>query len=110
MSRGFHDAQTRPTMANMKTETLPPETEAAVWLRILHPDGKLTPEAARAILRLSFPETERDRMHELSAKARAGALTPAEEQQMDAYERAGALLSILKSKARQVLKKVPRSA
>ena len=94
----------------MKEPVLPPETEVAVWLRILHPEGKLTPSVARAILRLTFPETERDRMHDLSAKARAGSLTPAEDQQMEAYERAGALLSILKSKARQVLKNVPRSA
>jgi hypothetical protein len=94
-------------MSNMKTATLSPDTEAAIWLRILHPDGELTPDSARAILRLSFPETEVDFMHELSAKARAGTLTPDEEQKMDAFERAGALLSILKSKARRVLKKTP---
>jgi hypothetical protein len=93
----------------MKTATLPPDAEAAVWLRILHPDGEIPAETARAILRLSFPDTEKAHMHELSAKARAGTLTAAEEQKMDAYERVGALLSILKSKARQVLKKTPRS-
>ena len=92
----------------MKTATLSPDKEAAVWLRILHPDGDLTPGAARAILTLSFPDSEKEQMHELSAKARAGTLTTDEELQMDAYERAGALLSILKSKARQVLKKTPR--
>jgi hypothetical protein len=89
----------------MKTATLSADTEAAIWLRILHPDGKLPPDAARAILQLSFPQSEKDCMHELSAKARAGTLTPDEEEKMDAYERAGALLSILKSKARQTLKK-----
>ncbi len=49
-------------------------------------------------------------MRELSAKARAGTLTPAEDEKMDAYERAGALLSILKSKARQALKKTGRNS
>jgi hypothetical protein len=90
----------------MKTETLPPKTEAAVWFQILHPDGELPPATARALLRLSFPESERERMHALSAKAHADVLTPEEEIAMDNYERVGALLSTLKSKARQALKKL----
>ncbi len=97
-------------MQSMKTAILSPDTEAAVWLCILHPDGKLGPDTARALLQLSFPESEKDRMRELSAKARAGTLTPAEDEKMDAYERAGALLSILKSKARRVLKKTARNS
>ena len=43
-------------------------------------------------------------MHELSAKAQDGKLRPEEDAEMDDYERAGATVSILKSKARQVLK------
>lgn len=39
----------------MKADTLAPETEAAVWPRVIHPEGELTPEAARTILRMSFP-------------------------------------------------------
>jgi hypothetical protein len=31
----------------MKTAALPPNTEAEVWLRILHPDEELSPRAAR---------------------------------------------------------------
>jgi hypothetical protein len=94
----------------MGTETLPPTTEAALWLRILHPDGDLTPEVAHAVLKLAFPTDDVKRMRELSAKARAGTLAPDEESAMDEYERVGALLSILKSKARQVLKRAGRSA
>ena len=92
----------------MKIRTLTPGTEVGVWLRILHPDGELSPAVARAILRLSFPAGDKERMHELSAKARAGALSPEEENDMDTFERAGALLSTLKSKARQVLKQTRR--
>jgi hypothetical protein len=88
----------------MKTAALNPETEVAVWIRILHPDGKLTPEVARGVLRLSFPQRDRDRMHELSAKARAGTLTAEEDSEMEEFERVGALLSTLKSKARLTLK------
>lgn len=94
----------------MKSAVLPPGTEADVWLHILHPDRKLTPKVAPALLRLSFPENEKARMRELSAKARAGTLTPDEDRQMDDYERAGAILSVLKSKARQVLRHTRREA
>ena len=94
----------------MKTTSLAPETEAEVWLRILHPDEDLSPRAARAILGLSFPQTDVSRMRKLSAKARAGTLTPEEDTEMDNFERAGSILSTLKSKARQVLKRNGRGA
>jgi hypothetical protein len=94
----------------MKTASRAPKTEAEIWLRILHPDEKLSPGAARAILGLSLPKTDLSRMRELSAKARAGSLTPEEDAEMDNFERVGAILSTLKSKARQVLRRSSRSA
>lgn len=87
----------------MKTKSSSASTELALWIRILHPDGRLPLEVAREILRHSFPGGDKKRMHDLSSKARAGTLSAEEDDEMDAYERAGALLSILKSKARQVL-------
>jgi hypothetical protein len=94
----------------MKTASLAPKTEAEVWLRILHPDEELSPRVARAILGLSFPKNDINRMHKLSAKARAGTLTPEEDAEMDNFERVGSILSILKSKARQVLRRSSRGA
>jgi uncharacterized protein YnzC (UPF0291/DUF896 family) len=94
----------------MKTASLAPKTEAEVWLRILHPDEDLSPPAARAILGLSFPKDDITRMHELSAKARAGTLTPEEDAEMDTFERVGSILSTLKSKARQALRRSKRGA
>lgn len=94
----------------MKTASLAAKTEAEVWLRILHPDDELSPRAARAILGLSLPKSDLTRMHELSAKARAGTLTPEEDVEMDNFERVGSILSTLKSKARQVLGRPRRSA
>jgi hypothetical protein len=91
-------------------KTLAPKTEAEVWLRILHPDEELSPRAARAILGLSFPKDHVRRMHNLSAKARAGTLTPEEDAEMDNFERVGSILSTLKSKARQVLRRSSRGA
>jgi hypothetical protein len=93
----------------MKITALAPKTEAEVWLRILHPDEELSPRAARAILELSFPKNELSRMHELSANARAGTLTPEEDIEMDNFERVGSILSTLKSKARQVIRRSSRS-
>jgi hypothetical protein len=94
----------------MKTASLAPKTEAEVWMRILHPDEELSPRVARAILTLAFPKNDTSRMHELSAKARAGTLTPEEDAEMDNFERVGSILSTLKSKARQVLKRSRRGA
>lgn len=94
----------------MKTASLAPKTEAEIWLRILHPDEELSPRVARAILGLSFPKKDISRMHELSAKARAGMLSPEEDAEMDDFERVGSILSTLKSKARQVLRRSRRGA
>ena len=88
----------------MKTASLALKTEAEIWLRILHPNDEFPPRVARAIIGLSLPKGNVARMHELSAKARAGILTAEEDAEMDGFERAGSILSILKSKARQVLK------
>jgi hypothetical protein len=94
----------------MKATGLTPRTEADVWLRILHPDRELSPRVARAILSLSFSRDDAARMRELAAKARAGTLSSEEDAEMDNFERAGSILSTLKSKARQVLKRSSRSA
>jgi hypothetical protein len=85
--------------------TLTKTTEGAIWSRVIEPeDGDLTPEAARALLRLEFPESDRKRMHELAAKAREGTLTPVEREEVANYERVGSFLSLVKAKARVCLK------
>jgi len=94
----------------MNTAALPPKTEAEVWMRILHPDEEMSPRVARAILGLAFPKNDLGQMHELSAKARSGKLTAEEDAEMDNFERVGSILSTLKSKARQVLKRSSRSS
>ena len=81
-------------------------TEGAIWNRLFEPNKPtLTPAAARGIVALDFPDEDKKRMHELAAKARAGTLTPAEEEEIDVYGRVGSVLSILKSKARKALRK-----
>jgi hypothetical protein len=86
----------------MKNDTLPSGPATPIWERI-QIEGKLPPAAARALLGMHFSQQDHDRMHELSAKARAGKLTPEEESEIDTYERLGCLLDILHSKGRRAL-------
>ena len=81
-------------------------TEDAIWGRLVGQTNELlTPAAARAILRLEFPEGDRARMRELAEKARNGTLTRAEQEEIETYSRVGSVLGILKSKARVTLRR-----
>jgi hypothetical protein len=82
-----------------------PNNEAAILARLMGPSElMLSPQAAEAILAIGFSQTDKDRMQELAAKARAGILTPEEQDEVEDYGRVGSLISILKSTARQSLK------
>ena len=79
--------------------------EVTIFSRLIeHGEVPLTPPTAQYILGLTFPESERRRMHELSMKAQEDKLTKAEKIEIDSYERVGTLLSIWKSQARKVLR------
>jgi hypothetical protein len=56
------------------------------------------------ILQWEFAETDRQRMHQLLDKAKAGKLSRIDKAEAERYERIGHLLSIVKSKARASLK------
>lgn len=86
------------------TTTARENSEAAIWERVIHPHGKMTVTAARQIVQLEFTVEERARMHELAEKNQSGTLTPEEASELDNYCRVGSMLSILQSRARQVLK------
>jgi hypothetical protein len=60
--------------------------------------------AARRVLNLAFTDEDRARMHELAERNRRGELTDDEEAEFDNFCRVGTLLSILKLRARRVLK------
>jgi hypothetical protein len=88
----------------MSTATV--ETEAEIWNRTIMPDqGDLPPAAARALLELKLPLADVERVNELSAKARDGALSPAESTQLDNYLNVGRALELLKAKARFSLRR-----
>jgi hypothetical protein len=85
--------------------------EAAILSRLAGADeAALSAAAAKGILTLSFSPADKDRMHTLAAKARAGTLTSREHAEVEAYSRISSLLGILKSKARRALKRRTRNA
>lgn len=89
----------------MKTETLMPSTEGAIWARIVDPEtGDLTREAAQTLLQFDFNPADQRRMEELAQKASSVALTPAERRDAETYNRVAHLLALLQSKARQSLR------
>jgi hypothetical protein len=65
----------------------------------------ISPEAARDVLGWDFDPADKERMRQLSAKARAGTLTAEEDAEAGRYELVGHLLNILQSKARRSLKR-----
>src|SRR5438874_4557519 len=85
--------------------TDPPNHEAAILGRLTAPDrSALPPEAAQAILALELSQADKVRVDELAAKARAGALTPAEQAEVEAYSRVGSVIGVLKAQAHRSLK------
>ena len=68
-------------------------------------DPGLPTEVAKEFLRWEFSADDRQRMSELAAKARAGALTPEEAADIEGYERVSSFLGLVKSKARRSLQK-----
>ena len=67
--------------------------------------GNLSPGHAEYVLSLTFPKAAIKRYLKLSSKAQSGTLTAKEETELDDYLNANTLLAVLKSKARNSLKK-----
>jgi hypothetical protein len=109
--RRFRVGQDLLTIRRMTTTTHAPNTEAAIWTRIVDPEiGDLSLAGARMILQLDFPPADRDRMDELAEKAGEGTLTLQERQEAAAYNRVGHLLALLQSKARRSLHRAGKKA
>jgi hypothetical protein len=83
----------------------PSNSEVSILNRILRPNAPTFSRAgAQDILTLDFDQADKDRMRELSTKARAGTLTAKEDAEAGKYELVGHLLNIMQSKARRSLK------
>jgi hypothetical protein len=85
------------------------QNEVTILARVLcNEEGRLPPDIARYLLTLGFSAPDKARMHDLAVRNQEGALSPAENEELFAYAKAGTLLSILKSKARRVLGVKPK--
>jgi hypothetical protein len=82
-----------------------PYCQAAILGRLVLPPEPSLSSSAEGILARAFGQADKDRMHQLAAKARAGTLTPAEQAEVEAYSRVGSLLGMLHSKYRRALKR-----
>lgn len=81
-------------------------SEVEIFSRLIDPGNPtMTPEAAAAVLQLTFAPTDHARMQELARKSNEGELTPDERRELESYVFVGDVLGILKSKARSSLRK-----
>lgn len=91
--------------------TQPVANEVEILSRVIAPGEPTLPtDMAQILLTFDFGKDDRERMNQLAAKAREGALTPDEQVEIDCYERVGHFLSLLRSKARLSLKHSNTSA
>jgi hypothetical protein len=79
-------------------------SDAEILLDVFANGGvPMSKEVASGILEMRFTEKQRARMVALSERSSAGKLSPTE-REMESYAQAGTFLSILHSRARQVLR------
>src|SRR5208282_2047046 len=82
------------------------ELEADILSRVIDPaNPTLTPQAAEGILSLTYCDADQLRIQELAAKSTDGTQSEEERREMGGYAFVGDLLALLKSKARQSLRK-----
>jgi len=80
-------------------------SEVTILARVLgNEDGVLPVQMARYLVRRGFSEDEKSRMHELAVRNQEDVLSADEKEELLAFARAGTLLSILKSRARRVIR------
>jgi len=93
-------------MTRLKAESTNGHTDIAIIARVLGKEhGTLSLPMARHILACEFSEIDKTRMHDLAMRNQDDDLTEREKHELKAYAKAGTLLSILKSRARQVVRK-----
>jgi hypothetical protein len=91
--------------------TILADAENAILERAITADNESwSPEAARAILAFRLADADMRRADELAAKARGGAITDEDRQQLENYLRVGRLVEFMKAKALLSLKTLDAAA
>lgn len=89
----------------MKSSTTTP-SDVAIFGRLLsNGTGAMSRSLARYVLTLGFTATDQQRMAELAARNQDGAASAGEREELQGYVKAGHLLALLQSRARQTLNK-----
>ncbi len=84
-------------------------SELAIVGRVFEPAQARSVAAAKSILALDFSPSDLERLRLLLEKAKAGELTSGEQVEIDNDERAGHVISLMKSKTRISLEARARS-
>ena len=93
----------------MGSQLLSPNSEAAIWTRLMQVQKDvLSPDAAEFLLAMDFGEGDRQRMLQLAERSEAGTLTGEEQIEFDGYLHVGNLLAVMQSRARLALKTKPQ--
>jgi hypothetical protein len=83
-------------------------TDTEILRRVIEPDrANLSPEAARFMLGLDFPEADHERMALLSDKANVRTLSDQERAELEGYIRVSDFLALVQAKARLALRGIP---
>ena len=91
-------------MATVQKETGTPEID--ILARLLKQGTPTMPSTlARYLLKTGFCQRDQERMQELTTRNQQGNLSPPEKAELVGYAKAGCLLGVLHSEARQALKK-----
>lgn len=86
--------------------TVESRTEVEILTRVIHPDQKdLSVDAATALLRLDFEQSDLDRLHELVTRNQDDALTAEEKAELEIYLRISSFLDLMHAKAQLSLKR-----
>lgn len=92
----------------MGSQLLSPNSEAAIWARLMQAQSvELPSEAAEFLLAIDFEKGDQRRMQQLAERSQAGTLTAEEQTEFDGYLHVGNLLAVMQSKARLALKGKP---
>ena len=88
-----------------------PPSDVGILSRLIHPErNDFSPEAAQAILKITFEPQDLTRMHDLAVKNQDSGLSPEEQGELESYRRVGRLLEMMHSKARMTLKNAGQKA
>jgi uncharacterized protein YnzC (UPF0291/DUF896 family) len=88
----------------MSSQTVTPNTEAAILSRLIQARESISRDVAEYLLSIDFEPSDIERMNLLAEGSREGTLTAEETAELDSYLHIGSLLSTMQSKARRQLK------